>query len=129
VERAATSAMTSGGLVRYRRGGDDIVPRARSTELGDLRDALARIRALPGLIEHAPGVFWLRGTPFMHFHTARPPRRVHAKNGTTWGKEIVLPVGADRAARAAFVREIRARYAACLRSHPRMRRRRSASTR
>jgi hypothetical protein len=50
----------------------------------------------------------------MHFHTARPPRRVHAKNGTGWGAEIVLPVGVGRAARAAFVREIRARYEACV---------------
>jgi hypothetical protein len=36
------------------------------------------------------------------------------KNGTTWGAEIILPLGAGRAARAAFVREIRARYEACV---------------
>ncbi len=99
------------------------MPRARPADLRDLRDALARIRALPGLTERAPGVFWLRRTPFMHFHTKHPPRRVHAKNGPTWGAEIVLPVGAGRAARAAFVREIRARYAACLVSRTRARRR------
>jgi hypothetical protein len=100
------------------------MPRARHADLGDLSDALAQIRALPGLTERAPGVFWLGRTPFMHFHTARPPRRVHAKKGTGWGAEIVLPVGAGRSARAAFVREIRARYEACLtarrrRSRPR----------
>ena len=92
--------------------------RARASDLSDLRDALARIRALPGLTERAPGVFWLRRVPFMHFHTTKAPRRVHAKNGKTWGAEIVLPVGAGRAARAAFVREIRARYAVCVASQP-----------
>ena len=92
------------------------MPRARRADLSDLGDALARIRALPGLTERAPGVFYLRRAPFMHFHTARPPRRVHAKNGPDWGVEIVLPIGASRAARAAFVKEIRARYRACLAS-------------
>ncbi len=92
------------------------MPRARVADLSDLSDALARIRALPGLTERARGVFWLRRVPFMHFHTMKPPRRVHAKNGKTWGAEIILPVGAGRAARAAFVREIRARYEACLAS-------------
>jgi hypothetical protein len=88
--------------------------RARQSDLDDLRDALAQIRSLPGLTERAPGVFWLRRTPFMHFHTTRPPRRVHAKVGPTWGREIVLPLGASRAARAAFVKEIRKRYETCL---------------
>jgi hypothetical protein len=98
------------------------MPRARRADLVDLRDALATIRALPGLTERSPGVFWLRGAPFMHFHTARAPRRVHARNGTGWGAEIVLPVGADRATRAAFVTEIRARYEACLASRATRRR-------
>jgi len=90
------------------------MPRARRADLSDLRDALATIRTLPGLVERAPGVFWLHRVPFMHFHTARPPRRVHAKKGTDWGAEIILPIGAGPAARAVFVKEIRARYDACL---------------
>jgi hypothetical protein len=97
------------------------MPRARRADLNDLRDALATIRALPGLTERAPGVFWLHRIPFMHFHTARPPRRVHAKNGRGWGAEIILPIGADRSVRAAFVKEIRARYEACLASRVRRR--------
>ena len=99
------------------------MPRARRSDLNDLSDALALIRALPGLTERAPGVFWLHRVPFMHFHTARPPRRVHAKKGARWGDEIVLPVGAGRAARAAFVNEIRARYEACLAARDATRRR------
>jgi len=89
---------------------------ARPKDLHDLRDALAVIRALPGLTERAPGVFWLRRTPFLHFHTTGDYRRAHAKAGRTWGREIVLPLAASRKVKEAFVREIRARYKACLQS-------------
>ena len=98
------------------------MPRARRADLNDLGEALAAIRALPGVIERLPGVFYLHRIPFMHFHTKRPPRRVHAKNGPDWGAEIVLPIGASRAARAAFVTEIRARYQACVASRATRRR-------
>ncbi|PYN21009.1 MAG: hypothetical protein DMD76_22770, partial [Candidatus Rokuibacteriota bacterium] len=65
--------------------------RARPNDLRDLHDALREIRALPGLSEPRPGVFWLRRTPFLHFHTTGDFRRAHAKVGRTWGREIVLP--------------------------------------
>jgi len=96
------------------RPAEPTMPRAIRADLDDLRTELAQIRMLPGVTERAAGVFWLRGTPFLHFHTRRPPRRVHAKAGRTWGSEIALPFGAGRGARAAFVREIRIRHAACL---------------
>src|SRR6267378_3707854 len=100
---------------------------ARANDLRDLHDALAQIRALPGVSERRPGVFWLRQTPFLHFHTTGDFRRAHAKIGSVWGPEIVLPFGASRAARAAFVREIRARYDACVAAQPRPRGRRRAT--
>lgn len=87
---------------------------ARPNDLRDLRDVLKEIRALPGLSEPRPGVFWLRRTPFLHFHTTGDFRRAHAKVGRTWGAEIVLPFNPSASAKAAFVREIRARYKACL---------------
>jgi len=96
---------------------------ARPNDLHDLRDALRKIRALPGLSEPRPGVFWLRRTPFLHFHTTGDFRRAHAKAGRTWGPEIVLPFGASPGIRAAFVKEIRARYATCLEVQKRPRRR------
>jgi hypothetical protein len=57
---------------------------ARANDLRDLRDALAEIRALPGVSERRPGVFWLRRTAFLHFHTTGDFRRAHAKIGTAW---------------------------------------------
>src|SRR5204863_9247990 len=90
--------------------------RNRPNDLRDLRDALARIRTLPGLTERAPGVFWLRRTPFMHFHTTRPPRRVNAKNGRGWIADIVLMDWSTISQPSEFVLEIRARYDACVAS-------------
>ena len=101
---------------------------ARANDLRDLRDALDAIRALPGLSERRPGVFWLRRTPFLHFHTTGDFRRAHAKVGRTWGAEIVLPFGASRKVRSAFVKEIRARHAACLQVQQRGRQRGGART-
>jgi len=100
---------------------------ARANDLRDLRDALAEIRALPGVSEQRPGVFWLRRTPFLHFHTTGDFRRAHAKIGRVWGPEIILPFGATRAARGAFLKEIRARYKACVAAPPRPRGRRRAT--
>jgi hypothetical protein len=87
---------------------------ARPADLRDLGEVLARIRALPGVRERRPGVFWLRGTPFLHFHTTGDFRRAHAKRGRTWGPEIVLPFDPSVRAKAAFLREVRARHEACL---------------
>src|SRR5882724_2776543 len=109
------------GVLRYRRY--PAMGHAGPNHLRDLRDALREIRALPGLSEPRPGVFWLRRTPFLHFHTTGDFRRAHAKVGRTWGPEIVLPFGASRAARTAFVREIRKRYETCLELQPRAPRR------
>jgi hypothetical protein len=39
-----------------------------------------------------------------------------AKIGATWGPEIPLPFDANRTLKAAFMREVRARHKACLKS-------------
>lgn len=36
--------------------------------LGDLKSCLAAIRELPEIVELKPGIFYLRRTPFLHFH-------------------------------------------------------------
>jgi hypothetical protein len=87
---------------------------ARNKDLRDIDDVLARIRALPGVTERSRGVFYLRRAPFLHFHTTREIRYVHAKIGATWGPEIPLPFDASRSLKAAFMKEVRARHKACL---------------
>lgn len=89
---------------------------ARTKDLRDIDDVLARIRTLPGVSERSRGVFYLRRAPFLHFHTTRETRYAHGKIGATWGSEIPLPFGASRTLKAAFMREVRARHKACVRA-------------
>ena len=89
---------------------------ARTKELRDIDDVLARIRALPGVAERSRGVFYLRRAPFLHFHTTRETRYAHAKIGPAWGPEIPLPFDASRPLKAAFMKEVRARHRACVKA-------------
>jgi hypothetical protein len=92
------------------------VGHARSEELRDLEDVLGELRALPGVSERAPGVFYLRRIPFLHFHTKAGKRWADAKIGSGWGPEMPLPFGAAKRLRASFLTEVRARYRRCANS-------------
>jgi hypothetical protein len=87
---------------------------AGTKDLRDISDVLARIRALPGVVERSRGVFYLRRAPFLHFHITGETRYADAKIGATWGPEIPLPFEAGRTLKAAFMKEVRARHKACL---------------
>ena len=86
---------------------------AASESLRGIADVLAAIRAFPDIQEKKPGIFYVRRQPFMHFHVRDDVRWADAKIGTMWGPEIPLPFEAGARAKAAFVREVRARYEAC----------------
>ncbi len=43
--------------------------------LDDLEDVLAEVRAWAGVVEKTPGVLYLRGQPFLHFHLVAGGRR------------------------------------------------------
>jgi hypothetical protein len=91
---------------------------ARREDLSDIDDVLQALRALPGMMERTFGVFYLRRTPFLHFHTRAGERWADARAGTDWGPEMPLPFGASARAKAAFVKEARKRYEICARSGP-----------
>lgn len=86
---------------------------ASSENLRGIADVLGAIRALPDIQERRPGIFYVRGRPFLHFHVRGDDRWADAKIGMVWGPEIPLPFDAGQRAKAAFVREVRARYEAC----------------
>jgi hypothetical protein len=44
------------------------VKHADSTALGDLEDRLSDLRAVGGLVERKPGIFYRRSRAFLHFH-------------------------------------------------------------
>jgi hypothetical protein len=86
---------------------------AASDGLRGIADVLAAIRAFPDIQETRPGIFYVRRRPFLHFHVRGDARWADAKIGTVWGPEIPLPFDARARTKAAFVREVRARYEAC----------------
>jgi len=79
--------------------------------LDDLADLLDEVRAWTGIVEKAPGVFYLRREPFLHFHLAAGGRRrADVKGRTGWiPHELPRPISAPR--RAVFRRELGHRYA------------------
>ena len=87
---------------------------ARYEELRDLEDVLRQLRALPGVSEPTPGIFYLRRIPFLHFHTKAGKRWADIKTGTAWGPEMPLPFGAGKRLRASFLIEVRACYRRCI---------------
>jgi hypothetical protein len=89
---------------------------ARRGDLDDIADVLSGIRALPGVSERSPGIFYFGRPPFLHFHVADGARWADARAGRAWGPEIPLPFGADAHAKAAFLGAVRARHAEFLKS-------------
>jgi hypothetical protein len=49
---------------------------ARKEALDELEPFLARLRAVPGLVERKQGVFYVRSKAFLHFH--EDPSGMHA---------------------------------------------------
>jgi hypothetical protein len=81
--------------------------------LADLGDVLDEIRGWPGIREPSPGVFYVKQTPFLHFHVNAGGRRwADARVGAAWGAEIDVPEPASRTAAQRFLREVRRRYRA-----------------
>jgi len=82
-------------------------------KLDDLRDLLEAIRTLPGVREPGAGIFYVRRTPFLHFHINRGGRRwADVRVGRSWGNEIEIRFGATAADRKRFLREVQRRYKA-----------------
>jgi len=72
---------------------------ATAETLAQLTDLLARIRAVPGLVEKRPGVFYRKGRAFLHFHEDPAGLFADVRPGEEW---IRLAVG-DAAGQAALV--------------------------
>jgi hypothetical protein len=81
--------------------------------LADLKPVLDEVRGWPGVREASPGVFYVKRTPFLHFHVNREGRRwADARSGKDWGAEIDVPEPASATAQRGFLREVRRRYLA-----------------
>jgi hypothetical protein len=78
--------------------------------LDDLADVLAEVGTWAGVVEKKPGVFYLRGLPFLHFHTVEGGRRRADVKGRTGWVPLDLPRPVSATGARAFLREIRSRY-------------------
>lgn len=79
-------------------------------QLADLEAVLAALRALPGIREPKPGIFYWRGKGFAHFHHKAGRRWADVRDGKDWGSPLELDFGADAANQAAFIAELAARW-------------------
>ena len=79
-------------------------------KLADLTDVLDVIRTWPGIKEKSPGVFYLKSTPFLHFHEKDGVRWADARAGKSWGEPLDIDFKATKAERLAFRKEVRKRY-------------------
>jgi len=85
-------------------------------KLEDIEDVLQALRALPGLTEKKPGIFYIRADGFLHFHVKEDRRWAHVKTGRRGGwEELPLPFNPDAAARKAFLSAVRRHQQAFMR--------------
>jgi hypothetical protein len=79
--------------------------------LKDLESSLDVIRALPRIKEAKPGIFYLKGKGFLHFHIDKENKRwADVSNGKSWGTPIVLPFKPSRKILGEFLKEVEKRY-------------------
>ena len=85
--------------------------------LDDLADLFAEIRDWPGVIQKAPGVFYVGRQPFLHFHRqADGGRRADVKGADGWVPfELPHPISVGR--RRAFLRGLRRHHGRTLPSN------------
>ena len=80
-------------------------------QLADIPAVLTALRALPGISEKKPGIFYWRSKGFAHFHLKAGRRWADVRDGADWGAPLDLPFGADDASQRDFCTELSARWA------------------
>jgi hypothetical protein len=59
-------------------------------KIADLEPVFEEMRGWPGIKEKSPGVFYVKSTPFLHFHVKDDDRWADVRAGKTWG-ELTVP--------------------------------------
>jgi hypothetical protein len=75
-------------------------------QLTDLEDVLAVIRRWPDVKELKPGTFYVRRTPFLHFHLKGERRWADVRAGEDWGPSLDIPLRASARAKRAFLQAL-----------------------
>jgi hypothetical protein len=75
--------------MRMHANGKRAVKHAGASALDALSDLLESLRARAALVEKRPGIFYLKGRPFLHFHEDRAGLFADLRHGGDW---LRLPV-------------------------------------
>jgi hypothetical protein len=81
-------------------------------DLADLKKELDELRAWERIREKKPGVFYLKGIPFLHFHDEGEKRSADVKTPRGW-RRVAIPLTV--AARKNLMKKLRAAHQALLR--------------
>lgn len=79
-------------------------------DLTDLKDILDQIRSWENIRETSPNIFYIRSTPFLHFHDKDGKRWADVKDSKTWGKPIEIPFNPTKAQQKKFLTEVQKRF-------------------
>jgi hypothetical protein len=80
--------------------------------LDDLTDVLVEVRGWRGVKEPKPGIFYVRGEPFLHFHLLKDGRRRGDIKGSGGWVSLDLPRPASVKHRQTLRRRLRTHYQA-----------------
>jgi hypothetical protein len=83
---------------------------ARCERLDDLATVLQEVQTWPEIVVPKASVYYIKRTPFLHFHDLSTGRAADARDGREWGERIALPYPLSRADRGSLLRELRRRY-------------------
>ena len=79
-------------------------------QLDDLADVFAELRTWAEVAEKKPGIFYVSGQPFLHFHLVQGGRRRADVKGRTGWVPLDLPRPISATRRRALLRELRLRH-------------------
>ena len=79
-------------------------------KLADLEAVLDAVRSWPAIKEKGQGIFYLKSTPFMHFHEKDGDRWADVREGKAWGEKLEIAFNSSKTKRDRFQKEVRRRY-------------------
>jgi hypothetical protein len=109
-----SSSFGSSRRIRRRRAQEAGMGHATPEELADLAAELAVVRTWPEVKETSQNVFYVKRTPFLHFHTKDERRWADVRFGADWGPQIEVPHPASAKARSNFLKTVELNYRATL---------------
>ncbi|MEO7993957.1 MAG: hypothetical protein ABI743_06120 [bacterium] len=88
-------------------------------KIADLAAELAVMRAWPKMVEKSLGIFYLKSTPFLHFHVTKEGARwADVREGAVWGPQLDIRPGASAKERKAWLASVATRYESVMGEKP-----------